>query len=141
MKTNQLSFVLVAFFGLLFSHAAVADNASDGTLWACMATTSAGMSWNGSEWVATEFQKRPYAILFNGDQSRYGANIDNLYSTSCRQEGRDRVRCNDRTGGSVILNVRTGEGAISEILGAVSTTGNRDTLSVTAISCQVVDPD
>ena len=102
-------------------------------VWACQAQASAGLKWEANRWSSTTFVERSYLIRLDGENSTYGSG-EVQYATACSKSG-TTVRCNDSTGGTIILNTETGTGGISELLGAVITGAQRDTLSVTAVQC------
>ena len=120
-----IAICLMTFSGITFGQVEI---------WACQAHASAGLSWDGARWKPRAFSESPYLIRIDGADSTYGHG-ETQYSTACSRQ-RNEVRCNDTTGGTILLNTDTGSGAISELLGAVvSQSSQRDALTVTAIQC------
>lgn len=102
-------------------------------VWACQVQASAGLKWGENHWASTSFKVQPYLIRFDGKNSTYGAG-EKQYQTVCSKQG-DNIRCNDSSGGTILLNTETGTGGTSELFGVMMKGAKRDTLSVTAIQC------
>lgn len=123
--TNLLmSATLLSVCGLAYGQAEV---------WACQSIKEAGLKWENSQWVTTAFLSQNYLITIDGDNSTYSINGRSV-STACHAEWFG-VRCNNDSGGTILLNTNTGLGGISVLLGGLVTPTSTDNLSVAAIQC------
>jgi len=121
----------------------VAANAQEKEVWACQQEASTMLSWENNRWVQKRSYPQTLLLTINGNFSSITQNNDNGYlKMSCEAheilsivQNSDQIfRC---IAGStmILLNTETRQLGMTDILGAVSKSARRDTVSVKIFNC------
>ena len=122
---------------LLAALACTGAVAQEKQVWACQGITDAtGFIHADGAWSQADFDSVNYLVTIDGSNSKYGYG-GREYSTNCEtiDFGISHFRCNDESGGTVLLNPDTKLAVISEGLGGIMANDSRDTVSIRLFQC------
>jgi hypothetical protein len=108
--------------------------------WACQSVKAGGLHWKNGQWKTTGFNHDDRFILISQGQSitlESAAKAMDVGEVSCSVSYSGKVTCVGKTGTTLMFSPETGNGGISELMGAVGSSDDqyRDTLSVLAFEC------
>ena len=111
--------------------------AQEKQVWACQQILNGqGFSYENGAWKNSNFSPLNYLVTIDGENSKYG-HSGKQFSTNCEYIPNidAHFRCNDGTGGTVLLNPNTKLAVISEGLGGLMMDEYRDTVSIRLFQC------
>ena len=119
----------------------VAANAQEKEVWACQQEASTMLSWENNRWVQKRLYPETLLLTINGYFS-FITQSDRRLTMSCEAhdllsvvQNSDQIfRC-IAPSSMILLNTETGQLGMTDILGAVSKTARRDTVSVKIFNC------
>ncbi|MDD9889149.1 MAG: hypothetical protein OXU66_13895 [Gammaproteobacteria bacterium] len=89
--------------------------AEEGSSWTCEGVSSIGFYWRDGSWENQAFAPTNYLFTVGADRggtlifSGYQWTFDNCVSSNI-------VRCSTNVGNAIVMNLSTGEGAVSSII-------------------------
>lgn len=108
---------------------------------ACQDDAAAGMRWDLGKWNTASFIEDKFILVLEGrtltkDSVAKALKEVTPSDITCNATpGRLYISCHDGFGGSLFFSIMNSKGAISNVLGAISESNKRDTLSVRAFTC------
>ena len=115
---------------------------AEGEPLACQEEDSGGLRWADGKWKTTGYHTQRFVLVLEGDvlsktsvMKAFVGDDGNSYQVTCTNVN-PQIRCEDQTGSSLYYDPRVKRGGIARIFGATLTSNQRDTLSVSAFTCQ-----
>lgn len=112
---------------------------------ACQEDAAAGMNWENGQWKVVSFKPRRFILVLDSGNLTTKSVLKALFPSakdeyvsqvSCTKIPTIKIRCEDLSGGSLYFNPKSNKGGISNIAGAQDEESNRDSLTVSAFTCQ-----
>jgi len=109
---------------------------------ACQVDASAGLKWENGQWKTARFIEGKFILVLQGNTltkesaaKALGVPYPDLVTCSVYEYDK-RITCTDPSGGNLIFQPKNLKGGMSELLGSLSQSSDRDTINVSAFTCQ-----